>query len=329
MTNQIKKIWKVALFVLLWLEIGITCTHEKVTGFSTIELAPGNHNPIILIGDQAVDEFCTNNGTDGLSWATAYVIQNLQINANQSGSGIEICNTSRYIRIENVSCSFSGYSDVAPTADIYVDGCQHVNISRCLVWASHFGVYLKNCIGVDVDSSILISCQTGLEANNCSCINLHDNQVFHSTIAVILSSVSNSKILQLTIEDTQEGLGLSWTTNSAFFNISIKQYNVYGINLDYSNNNRFNNLQFSNPNGQYNIITYKSTQNDFGNYHGFILYYSIEVTNFLPTIVIAACIIGGIIVAWIFIIKVRNKKALNVQSSAGIVKEKRKMKNND
>ena len=57
-----------------------------------------DHAPISINGNVALDAFCAGNGTDGLSWATAYVIKDYAINGN-GGDCIDIASTNQYLII--------------------------------------------------------------------------------------------------------------------------------------------------------------------------------------------------------------------------------------
>ena len=47
-----------------------------------------SHDPVYIVGNAALDAFCSGNGTDGLTPATAHVIGGYDIDAGGSGSCI-------------------------------------------------------------------------------------------------------------------------------------------------------------------------------------------------------------------------------------------------
>ena len=59
---------------------------EKIRGNLLVSpVAAEVHSPISINGDAELTAFCAGNDTDGLSWATAHMIKDYEINAGGSG----------------------------------------------------------------------------------------------------------------------------------------------------------------------------------------------------------------------------------------------------
>jgi hypothetical protein len=102
------------------------------------------HSKIYIDGNSALDAFCSGDGTDGLSWASAHVIEDYEIDAGGSGSGIYISNTDRYLIIRNCTLSNSGIS---------IWSCSNIKVMNCII------DYCENAISVNENSFNNISNQ--------------------------------------------------------------------------------------------------------------------------------------------------------------------------
>ncbi len=282
---QKPKIWGF-IFIALTVCCVIGFDTSKVTCSSPVDFVLSNHDPIILTGDNDVDQYFSGNGSDGLSWATAHVLRDLQINANQSGSCILLNHTTRYIRIENTSCTFSESWTTGPYAGIRLESCQNVNITKCMFWDCGYGLFIRNCTNIILEDVQVLYCRYGCQ----------------------LQSVSNVVVHQLNMQENYLGLTLYWANQCTLTDLFVGAFQ-HGIALYYSHNNHFVNLQFSNPNyvGAENVLLVDSAGNDFGNYSGSITDRSFELGKYLPTIITITGIIAAIVLSWGCIIRRRNK----------------------
>ena len=64
-----------------------------------------SHEPIQIDGNNELESFCAGNWTDGLSWATAFKIENYSMTRGED-SGISIKNTDKFLIINNCSSLF-------------------------------------------------------------------------------------------------------------------------------------------------------------------------------------------------------------------------------
>src|SRR4030042_6322581 len=76
---------------------------EAVNPFADLFANLEIQRPIEIYGNNRLDNLCANPGQDGLSWETAYVLENFTIDMeNRSDSGIYLENTNRCLVIRNV-----------------------------------------------------------------------------------------------------------------------------------------------------------------------------------------------------------------------------------
>lgn len=85
--------------------------------------------PLHFNGNDELDAYCLVNGTDGLSWATAHVIANLEIDAGGTNIPLTIENTTRYLivrdcTLENSQPFYGG---------IYFYKCENINVTDCII----------------------------------------------------------------------------------------------------------------------------------------------------------------------------------------------------
>lgn len=136
------------LFLFLFIMIGINpiLRFTPLQGLESSTNTP--HAPIFLNGNNDVDNFCAGNGTDGLSWATAYVIKFYDVDASNTGSCIEINSTDRYIIIQNCSLINSGLA--SQDSGILLNMTLFIRIVNCTFENNVNGIFAWGCGGIIV-----------------------------------------------------------------------------------------------------------------------------------------------------------------------------------
>jgi len=178
------------------------------------------HSPISLNGNEALDTFCAGNGTDGLSWDTAHVIEDLEIDAGGTGSGIYIKNTTRFLIIRNCNIIDSGLQDYSPNyidSGIFLTMVKNVKIIECDLSDNNVGIALFYSINNNISNNNASNNEFGIQVRDC---------INNSILGNIFSYIKWTALLM---------------TNSSFNNISDNDasHNVrYGIYLhQYCDNN--------------------------------------------------------------------------------------------
>ena len=171
------------------------------------------HSPISINGNGALDAFCAGNGTDGLSWDTAHVIEGFEIDAGGIGSGIYIRNTDRFLIIRNSNIINSGLKDYRP---VYVDSgialgnVKNIKISKCNLNDNHHGLSLYNM-------------------NNC---NIWNNNASYNLFSISVCNGTNNTISGNDFSHNEWCSFMSWNSHSNDISDNDISYNKrYGVYL--------------------------------------------------------------------------------------------------
>ncbi len=171
------------------------------------------HSRISINGNDALDTFCAGNGTDGLSWDTAHVIDDLEIDAHMVGTGIYIRNTDRFLIIRNCDIFNSGLQDYRP---VYVDSgialgnVKNIKISKCNLNDNHHGLSLYNM-------------------SNC---NIWNNNASNNSFSISVCNSINNTISGNDFSHNEWCSFMSWDSHSNDISDNDISYNKrYGIYL--------------------------------------------------------------------------------------------------
>jgi parallel beta-helix repeat protein len=181
--------------------------------FSILQLSDGKtskglpvisavHDPILISSNLAMDTFFAGNGTDGLSWETAYTLENLIIDAGGIGSPVRIENTDRYLIIRNCSLTGAEFTNGEAGAAFY--NVQNLRIVDCYV---HFNNFL------------------GIYFFNSSFNEIIVNDIGNNTHGISFENNSNFNYLADNFIDSENGNGI-FIENSSFITVSNNQ--IYG-----------------------------------------------------------------------------------------------------
>ena len=150
--------------------------------YFSVPAASVSHSRIEIVGNGALDSFCSGQGTDGLSWATAHVIENFEIDAGGSGhSGILIINTDRFLIIRN--CTVINAQRTQPVdipAGIKVTDCNNVNITNCNTTNNLWGINMWTSAYISVSDNIATNNDHGIIVTCSNHITISDNIASHN-----------------------------------------------------------------------------------------------------------------------------------------------------
>jgi len=200
--------------------------------YFSFPVAATEHGKIYISSNDALDTFCSGMGTDGLSWDTAHVIENYEIDAGGVYSGIWLVNTDRFLIIRNITAINSGYSTYE--GGITLITVKNVKITKCDVSNNREGLVLYESTGITVsDNTAMYNEQRGIwmvdiSSNNIISGNNASHNGFHG---IMLKSSDNNTI----------------SGNNASYN------GKYGVSLDYmsDNNEIYDNIFCDNTKGDY------------------------------------------------------------------------------
>jgi parallel beta-helix repeat protein len=146
---------------------------KSIPNFSTAE------DPIFIGSNSELDDFCCFEGRDGLSWETAYIIENVEIDGGNTSKALELGNTYRFLIIRNCTLknripdtSYVTCNEVHASGPVWLRSCSNVKIIDCTLMsagnAATFSlsdsenITLSNCNFENGTRGILL-----IENNNC------------------------------------------------------------------------------------------------------------------------------------------------------------------
>ncbi len=141
----------------------------------------GASGPIVIDGNARLASFCAGNGSmDGLSWATAYRLENYTIALGGSGTGIYINNTNAFLIIQN--CSVTDPSDTVPEAGYVLNNVTNARVANCTSSGGFLGIYLTQSSLNEVKNNNITDTYEGIYVRDDSNGNkIMNNRVFDSS----------------------------------------------------------------------------------------------------------------------------------------------------
>jgi parallel beta-helix repeat protein len=195
-----------------------------------------------FLSNEALDAFCAGNGTDGLSWETAHILENFVIDPPNLVSGIILRDISRFLLIRNCTIFPSiGYYIGSEESGILMENCQNINISSCFIQYFKFGVNIENCDEITINSTTidLFSFIPGgvalylYNSHNCTILK---NDLFSEGKTVFLFHSENNIIQENDISALRNGIFLERSPANHILTNEISTLD-FSINLVYSNFN--------------------------------------------------------------------------------------------
>ncbi len=221
---------------------------------------------IQLLSNLALDNFCSGNGTTGLSLASAHVIENMQINAAGSGSAIFLENISRFLIVQNITLINSGNQDITYDAGFKLINCSNIIIDNCTIRNNgRDGILIRESASITIKhSKISDNSKIGIsmyESNSTQILDstitnnlregvyytveCHDHIIHNCNLslnrngAYIYKSSSNFTLTNNLVEDNDEnGIYLQLAIeNTINHNIVTGTSHSFGIYLELSSHN--------------------------------------------------------------------------------------------
>lgn len=154
-----KYLWVIFLIVSLFPLTALTGSPEQVhhnaSNFDRIPRASLSIN-----GNAALDALCSPDGTDGLTWATAHVIDGENYIGSGTGIGLEIWNTNRYLILTNLY--FYQYE-----TGLYLWNTVNVKVLDNDFGKCDIGVHLEACSAITVSDNLLIGSVDSIYVEHC------------------------------------------------------------------------------------------------------------------------------------------------------------------
>ncbi|MHA1370749.1 MAG: right-handed parallel beta-helix repeat-containing protein [Promethearchaeota archaeon] len=206
-----------------------------------------SHPSIYIDGNDDLDSFFAGNNTDGLLWETAFLIENLEIDAGGSGSAIRIINTTRYLII--AGCLLKNSGDLFWESGIDIRNCRNIKIMNNIVENCNIGINVVNSFNVTVAGSTITNCTSGIYLYLSGSVILENNRVYYNNKSgVYLWGCRNNSIVSNEIyQNDLDGILLKYSDNNNISSNVVNNNNRYGIYLDISENNSvFDNIVYGN-----------------------------------------------------------------------------------
>jgi len=163
------------------------------------------HDPITIEGDDGMDTFFQGQEGDGLSWETAYMLEDLAIEKGDADFCIEISGTTRYLVIENCLLTSTGGQLKEIGIDLF--SCENVRIEGCEITGTGGG------IGVVDGKSIIINrtkisrlSGTGIYANNVTDIWIAHTDIDTTGTAIIVDNSHGAFLNDLKVWSNNRGI---------------------------------------------------------------------------------------------------------------------------
>ncbi len=197
--RKIISLFSIYLFLTIILNISILSQPQEnipLTNVSVLKLST-SHSPISIDGNVALDTFCSGDGTDGLSWFTAHVIESYEIEAEifaGVGSAIEIKNTDRYLIIRD--CTLENSEGAWSAGGIFISQCQNISISNCDFSNNEVGISLWQSSHISVTGNNVLNGYTGIRLAYSDNNTISGNTVSNNNnYAIYLDSNSENNII--------------------------------------------------------------------------------------------------------------------------------------
>ncbi|MBD3351557.1 MAG: zinc-ribbon domain-containing protein [Candidatus Lokiarchaeota archaeon] len=230
------------------------------------------HSKIDIDGNSALDTFITNEGdsTNGLSWSTAHVIDNLEISSSSDGiSCIKIKNTDRYLIIEECTLSDTWhYGGGSSQQGIRLTNCSNVKIRSCTFSSVDEGILLTECDNIEITDISNSMCDWYIinivDSHSCS---VNDSTLINSEYRGGLSMDNSTLCTIQGLEITGNGgtaMSIYDSDQNEISGNTITDNDGTGLKVQYSNNNEIvDNIITGNT--WYNFYMSYSSGNDVGN----------------------------------------------------------------
>jgi parallel beta-helix repeat protein len=198
---------------------------------------------------------CTGNGT----YSEPYIIEDLVIDANNTGSGILIENSDVYFKIENCSVYNSRFNQLCGIRlsnvnnsliitnncswnyyGIYLSGCNNNTISgNNISYSEEFGIYLSGCNNNMILGNIVSDNEEGIFLTSSWCNTISGNNISYSDEFGMYFYNSNNNMISGNTANNNGwwGISLRYSENNTISRNTANNNNMDGIYLFDSNNN--------------------------------------------------------------------------------------------
>ena len=267
----------------------------------SIPKASTTHSPISIDGNAALDTFCAGKGTDGLSWDTAHVIEDLEIDAEGVKCGIDIRNANRFLIIRRCTIINSGDESTWDIdmelgyllyfSGIFLSSVKNEKITECDVNNNLFGIGLRDANYTIISDNVISNNGVAYPVGGgfillwSSHNTISDNEITYNSgdhpYGLFLRRNSNYNTISGNNASYNEiGIRL-WDDcfNNTISGNNASYNDFFGIKIEDSHNNVIKD-NYASYNGQYGIFLRDSVNNTLsGNYASYNSLYGISLND--------------------------------------------------
>ncbi|MFX0103418.1 MAG: right-handed parallel beta-helix repeat-containing protein, partial [Candidatus Hodarchaeota archaeon] len=196
-----------------------------------------SHPRITLVGNPALVNFTNNTGGNGTSWGDACILEDMEIDAANSGHGISISDTDVYLIIRG--CTITN-AETNPQAGIFFQNVTNARVENCSVQHNWYGIYLSYSSNVEVRDCDFYQNQRSAvhsdHTNDSTYIGNTANPNWYTTFHLLYSH--NNLISRNTmIGSSAEQIAITLSDDNVIFKNTIDNNQFRGIHVENANRN--------------------------------------------------------------------------------------------
>lgn len=226
------------------------------------------HEPIRIVGDGEMDIFFEDQDGDGLSWETAYLLADLEIDLGESKDGIRLMTTSRHVVIRN--CLLSSTTATTDNTGLTLDLSSNVTIEDCIIRGTGSGVSVADCQNISVIStSISKMVAYGIHVQGTSDMYVKDATVSDSKTPIVVVRSWDPVLEDVKAQNNQMGFDIKGIEGGTIEGCDISWNEDIGLNIEGARNLQVmdNTISFNQRDGLWLHLSFNTTihENDIVN----------------------------------------------------------------
>jgi len=220
-------------------------------------------SPFEIDGNAELDTWAITNSpdTDGLSWTTAHVIEDYEIDASSATYGIRIMNTNKCLIIRNCEVSMASRDGIALMM------CENVKIMDCNLYDNEqCGLRLASSSDLVVSDNVARRNTFGFNSQGSNHCNITKNIAENNNIdGFDFLGSNNMNVIGNTAKNSECGIYLANSDSNTISDNKISSMTSNGIYLraDCDNNEVFNNRMCDNE--PENVVDLGTNNNIYDN----------------------------------------------------------------
>lgn len=194
------------------------------------------HFPLILDGNDALDVFCTGNGTNGLDISSAHIIENYIFNTLDM-TACDLRNIDRFLIIRNCTFLSNNENQASTNAGLYLQNTTNIIIVNCTFQRNPYGIYAVESRNINITQNILLNSSQSIAFENSNDSLIQHNRI-NNTIQRLFAvfSSNNLTVFNNTCIKFSDGMFFMGTNQSLIHNNTF----LSGENFDIATQQDYN-----------------------------------------------------------------------------------------